>query len=103
MKTHSNGVRFFCNLTDAITKEFVFLLFLLLMESVNLNISLSVEQLIQAVQQLSPKDKLKLNDAIWNEPFQIPEEHKAIVLDRIAKSKANPGRLLDWDEVSKNL
>lgn len=73
------------------------------MESVNLNINLTVEQLIQAVKQLSPKDKLKLNDALWDETAEIPESHKAIVLDRIAEAKANPGRLLDWDEVSKTL
>lgn len=73
------------------------------MESINLNINLTVEQLIQAVKQLSPKDKLKLNDALWDETAEIPESHKVIVLDRIAEAKANPGRLLDWDEVSKML
>jgi len=34
---------------------------------------------------------------------EIPAEHQAIVLERVAKAKANPKRLLDWDEVSKNL
>jgi stress response protein YsnF len=57
--------------------------------------------LIEAVKQLSPKDRLKVNDAIWNEDMEIPVEHQRIVLDRIAK--ANPERLLDWDEVSKTL
>ena len=29
----------------------------------------------------------------------IPEEHKAIVRERINKSKNNPDRLLDWEQV----
>ena len=73
------------------------------METVKLNIDLSVNQLIEAVKQLSPKDRLKVNDAIWNEDIDIPIEHQRIVLDRIAKAKTNPERLLDWDEVSKTL
>jgi hypothetical protein len=73
------------------------------METIKLNIDLSVNQLIEAVKQLSPKDRLKVNDAIWNEDMEIPLEHQQIVLDRMAKAKANPERLLDWDEVSKTL
>lgn len=34
---------------------------------------------------------------------EIPAEHQEIVLDRMAKAKTNPERLLDWNEVSKNL
>lgn len=30
---------------------------------------------------------------------KIPEEHKTIVRERIQKSKNNPERLLDWEEV----
>lgn len=33
------------------------------------------------------------------EEIEIPEEHKAIVRERIKKSAQNPERLLDWDEV----
>lgn len=43
-------------------------------------------------------DELNINDAI-----EIPIEHQQIVLERMEKSKTNPERLLDWDEVSKNL
>lgn len=32
----------------------------------------------------------------------IPEEHKAIVMERIKKSTENPDLLLDWDEVKDN-
>ncbi len=73
------------------------------METIKLNIDLNVNQLIEAVKQLSPKDRLKVNDAIWNEDMEIPVEHQRIVLTRMTKAKINPERLLDWDEVSKTL
>lgn len=72
------------------------------METIKLNINLTVNQLMEAVKQLSPKDKLKINDAIWSDDMEIPIKHQKIVMDRISKSKTNPERLLDWDEVSKN-
>jgi len=37
------------------------------------------------------------------EEIEIPIEHQKLVLDRIAKARKNPERLLDWDNVSKNL
>lgn len=43
-------------------------------------------------------DELNINDAI-----EIPVEHQQIVLERMEKSKTNPERILDWDEVSKDL
>ncbi len=36
------------------------------------------------------------------EDIHIPEEHKTIVRERTLKSKANPDRLLDWDQVQDN-
>jgi len=73
------------------------------MDSIKLNINLSLEQLIEAVKQLSPLDKLKINDAIWEEENQIPAMHQKLVLDRAAKAKKSPERLLDWDEALKTL
>lgn len=73
------------------------------MDSVNLNINLNFEQLLEAVKQLSPIDKLKINDAIWDETSDIPLEQQNLVLSRIKASKNNPERLLDWDEVLKTL
>ena len=73
------------------------------METIKLNVNLNVNQLVEAVKQLSPKDRLKVNDAIWKEDVEIPIEHQKIVLNRMAKAKNNPERLLDWDEVSKSL
>lgn len=56
------------------------------MNGITLNIDLSFKQLLQAVKQLSPKEKLLLNDALWNETMEIPAEHQALVLGRIEKS-----------------
>lgn len=67
------------------------------------NADLSFEQIIEAVKQLSPKEKLVLNDVLWNESMEIPKEHQALVLGRIQKAKQNPNRLKDWGEVSKTL
>lgn len=73
------------------------------MNSVNLNIDLSFKQLADAVKQLSPEEKLMLNEVLWDESIEIPVEHKSLVLERIQKTKKNPGRLMDWDEASKHL
>ncbi|MDR6968953.1 hypothetical protein J2X31_002979 [Flavobacterium arsenatis] len=73
------------------------------METIKLNIDLTFNQLLEAVKQLSPKDRLKINDAIWSDDMEVPIEHQKIVMERIEKSKLNPERLLDWDEVSKKL
>ncbi len=73
------------------------------MESIKLNINLNVKQLLEVIKQLSPKDRLKINDAIWNDDIEIPLEHQKLVLNRVSKAENDPNRLLDWDEVSKNL
>lgn len=73
------------------------------MDSIKLNINLNVNQLIEAVKQLSPKDRLKIHDAIWNEDTEIPKEHQKLVSERMEKTRLTPERLLDWDHVSKNL
>jgi len=73
------------------------------METIKLNINIEFNQLLEAVKQLSPRERLKINDAIWNQETEIPIEHQKLVLSRISKSSKNPERLLDWDEVSKNL
>lgn len=73
------------------------------MEAIKLNINLNINQLVEAVKQLSPKDRLKINDAIWNDEIEIPIEHQKIILSRVAKVEADTNRLLDWDIVSENL
>ena len=73
------------------------------MNNVNLNVNLNFQQLIEVVKQLSPSEKLKLNDVIWEEEMDIPTEHQKLVLDRVQKSKVDPSRMLDWDEAYKIL
>jgi hypothetical protein len=55
------------------------------------------------VKQLTPSEKLKLNEVIWNEGMEVPHEHRKLVSDRIKKSRQNPERMLDWKEASKKL
>lgn len=73
------------------------------MSSLHLNMNLSFQQLVDVVKQLSPVEKQKLNDVMWDESMDIPIEHQKLVLDRIKKSKKNPERMLDWDKASKSL
>ncbi|MWB93163.1 hypothetical protein GON26_02225 [Flavobacterium sp. GA093] len=70
------------------------------MDSLSLKVDVDFKQLLKVVKQLSPSEKLKLNDAIWKDDIEIPIEHQKIVLERIQKSKNSPERMLDWDEVS---
>ncbi len=73
------------------------------MNNLQLNVSLSFQQVIEVVKQLSSDEKIKLNEYIWNENIDIPEEQQKLVKDRIIKSKANPSRLLAWNQASKTL
>jgi hypothetical protein len=74
---------------------------------IHLNIPLSFDQLVQIVQQLSPKDKIKLHEVLLEtlntEDFEIPEEHKKIVRQRIEASKSDPSRRLRWEEAKLKL
>ena len=73
------------------------------MTNLNLNIDLSFRQLTDIVKQLSPDEKLKLNDAIWDENMEVPQAHQKLVLKRIQKTKQNPTRMIDWGKGSKML
>lgn len=68
-----------------------------------ITIDLSFQQLLNAVKKLQPSEKLQLNEVLWDEDAIIPNEHQEIVLDRIAKAKDNPERLVDWASVSQKL
>lgn len=70
------------------------------MNSLSLKVDLDFKELLKVVKQLSPSEKLKLNDEIWKDDIEIPVEHQKKVLNRIKKSKISPERMLDWDEVS---
>lgn len=68
-----------------------------------ISVELSLDQLKDVVKQLSPDEKLELNDALWNDNILIPEEHKVLVRERIKLAKEDPGRMLDWETVSKTI
>ena len=53
------------------------------MDSLQLNVNLNFQQLLEVIKQLSPTEKVKLNEFIWNDNIDIPVEHQKIVLDRI--------------------
>jgi len=69
----------------------------------SIHIHLDLQQLVEAVKQLSPQEKLKLSEALWEEDASIPKQHQALVLDRVKKSKKDQDRLLDWTKASKSL
>lgn len=71
------------------------------MSSLQLNINF--QQLLEIIKQLTPAEKTKLNEFIWNEDMEVLKEHQEIVQNRRQKSKENPSRMQDWDEASKNL
>lgn len=73
------------------------------MESLDVKINLSFKQLTSIVKQLSPSEKLKLNDAIWDDKMSIPAEHQKLVLQRMRKARQNASRMLDWDKAAKTL
>ena len=73
------------------------------MEAAKINIQLNFQQIVDAVKQLSPKDKLKLNEFIWDDSSAIPTEHQNLVTGRIEAARKNPEIMLDWDEASTQL
>ena len=73
------------------------------MGNLNLKIDISFQQLTEIVKQLSPSEKLKLNEVIWDENMEVPREHQKLVSQRIKKARQNPSRLVDWNEASKKL
>lgn len=73
------------------------------METAKVKINLNFKQLTSIVKQLSPSEKMKLNEAIWDDKMEIPEEHRKIVLDRIKKSKQKPERMIKWENAIKIL
>ena len=66
-------------------------------------VELSLKQLMDAVKQLSPTEKLAINEMIWEEDISIPAEHQELVKERIQKAKENLEELVDWDIASKSL
>jgi len=73
------------------------------MDAAKINIQINFQQILEAVKQLSPKEKLKLNELIWEDNGPIPLEHQNLVAERINEAQLNPELMLDWDVASKTL
>jgi hypothetical protein len=59
------------------------------MDAAKIKIQVNFQQLIEAVKQPSPKEKLKLNELIWEDNCAIPIEHQDLVMYRINKTRKN--------------
>ncbi len=66
------------------------------MEAAKINIQVNFEQIIDAVKQLSPAEKLELRDLIWEDDIDIPVETQKIVLDRIKYAREHPETMQDF-------
>jgi hypothetical protein len=71
------------------------------MGAIQINVDLPSHQLLETIRQLSPREKLRINEAIWEMDTDIPLGQQTFVLDRVKSARQNHGRLLDCDEVSK--
>lgn len=67
------------------------------------SIQVNFQQIIDAVKQLTPKEKFELNNIIWEDDIDIPIETQKLVFSRIKYAKEHPETMLDWDEASKML
>jgi DUF438 domain-containing protein len=69
------------------------------MASNHINIPLSFNQLFDLVKQLPVEQKKKLFKVLQKDDsiMEIPQQHKALVRERIKKSNAD--NLLDWETI----
>ena len=76
-------------------------------QSIQLNVPLNFNQLLNLVKQLSPKEKLKLESLIWNETetidIEIPDVQKQIVSERLQKMNKDSAACKSWEEIERNL
>ncbi len=72
-------------------------------QHIQLKVPLSVDQLIDIVRQLSPKEKQKLSSILWDETMEeeifIPEDHKNIVRQRLKRMEESPETSLSWEDI----
>jgi len=72
-------------------------------QHIQLKVPLSVDQLIDIVRQLSPKEKQKLSSILWDETREeeifIPEDHKKIVRQRLKRMEESPETSLSWEDI----
>jgi hypothetical protein len=62
-----------------------------------LNINIGLQEIVDLVKQLPMEEKGQLFHLLEEEQYanNIPEEHKALVRERIKKSEENPERMVD--------
>lgn len=64
---------------------------------------------LKEILNLSINDRIHLVEAIWDSIAEdtldsdIPDEHKAILDERVKSYKANPDNVLSWEEVKANI
>lgn len=67
------------------------------MDTLKKNSKPNFNQVKEIVRNLSPSQKLKLNDFIWQENIEIPDEHKILVRQRKEKALKSPERVVNWE------
>ncbi len=76
-------------------------------QHIQLKVPLSVDQLIDIVRQLSPKEKQKLSGVLWEETREeevfIPEDHKKIVRQRLKRMNERPETSLNWEDIERKM
>jgi hypothetical protein len=76
-------------------------------QHIQLKVPLSVDQLIDIVRQLSPKEKQKLSSVLWDETKEeevfIPEDHKKIVRKRLKRMEESPETSLSWEDIEHKI
>jgi hypothetical protein len=62
-----------------------------------LNINIGLQEIVDLVKQLPVEEKGQLFHLLEEEQYvnNIPEEHKALVRERIKKNNDNPERMID--------
>jgi hypothetical protein len=74
---------------------------------IQIDLSLKFKQIVDIVRQLSPEEKQLLSEAIWSEQLVddmvVPDEHKNIVRERIAKYGGHLESYLSWDDIEQKL
>lgn len=72
-----------------------------------IDVPLSLNQIIDIVMQLSPKEKLQLSGVLWDETDEseigIPEEHKQIVEQRLKRMEEQPESCLNWEDIERKI
>ncbi len=76
-------------------------------QHIQLKVPISFDQIIDIVQQLSPKEKQQLSTVLWDEireeDIDIPEAHKKIVKQRLKQMEVQPESSLSWKDLERKI